>query len=273
MLGSARGADGVDAIERLAKAGITLNCQIVCCPGINDGAELEFSMTRLARLYPGVNSVSIVPVGLTRHRSGLYPLTPYDKARAGEVIGAVEAYAQKCLKACGSRVFFCADEFYIKAGRSLPEDEEYEGYVQLENGVGMMRLLITEFTDELEHERPASGEEFTLITGEDAAPFLQKLLCTLRQKWCTINGTVRPVKNAFFGESVTVAGLVTGGDIMRELERDEPRGRLLLPRNMLRHGEKVFLDDMRLSDIEARFGKVRIVEQDGADLLRAMLGK
>jgi putative radical SAM enzyme (TIGR03279 family) len=281
MLGSPRGANGVAVIRRLAGAGITMNCQIVLCPGINDGAELEYSMSELAALYPEVNSVSVVPVGLTRHREGLPQLTPFDAQKAAEAVRQVEAFAQKCLKSLGSRIFFCADELYIKAERELPPDEYYEGYPQLENGVGMLRLLIEEFNAELR----SVGDDvhivpppFTLATGRAAEKFIESLLCTAREICDNITGEVVGVANAFFGESVDVAGLVTGGDILKTLQNRKHAPRLLLPRNMLRVGETrdggVFLDDVTVRDIETKLNvTVRVVEQDGADLLRAVLGE
>ncbi|MDR0839105.1 MAG: DUF512 domain-containing protein [Oscillospiraceae bacterium] len=280
MLGSLRGADGVAVIRRLAEAGITMNCQIVLCPGLNDGAELEYSMSELAALYPEVNSVSVVPVGLTRHREGLPRLTPFDAQKAAEAVRQVEAFARKCLKTRGSRIFFCADELYIKAERELPPDEYYEGYPQLENGVGMLRLLIEEFNTALR----SAGDDvhivptpFTLVTGRAAEKFIESLLCTAREICDNITGEVVGVTNAFFGESVDVAGLVTGGDILKTLPNRAHAPRLLLPRNMLRVGETrdggVFLDDVTVRDIESTLNAtVRVVEQDGADLLNAILG-
>jgi putative radical SAM enzyme (TIGR03279 family) len=276
LLGSPNGARGVAVIRRLAAAGITLNCQIVCCPGINDGEELRYSMAELAKLHPAVASVSVVPVGLTKHRAGLYPLEPYDAARAAGVIGLVEAYAARCLKKRGSRIFYCADEFYIKAGLKLPEEASYEGYPQLENGVGMLRSLLTEFEDALADSAArgdaADGRPFTIVTGRAAEKYLQNVLYSAREKYAIISGSVLAVTNTFFGESVDVAGLLTGGDIIRALGESPPRGRLLLPRNMLRRGEDCFLDGVTLRALEAQFGAVRVVEQDGSDLLQAILG-
>ncbi|MDR0905045.1 MAG: DUF512 domain-containing protein, partial [Oscillospiraceae bacterium] len=240
MLGNPQGADGVAVIRRLAAAGVTMNCQIVVCPGLNDGAELEYSMAELAALYPEVNSVSIVPVGLTRHRGGLSKLTPFDAKTAAETLEQVEAFAEIFLQSHGSRIFFCADELYIKAGRELPDDEYYEGYPQLENGVGMLRLLITEFDDELKSavNVPDVTTDFTIATGKSAESFIENLLCKARKKWDNVRGTVVGVTNEFFGASVDVAGLVTGGDILKTLAGRELGPRLLLPRNMLRVGEE-----------------------------------
>jgi len=279
LLGNLQGADGVETIRRLARAGITMNCQIVVCPGINDGAELDRSIAELGALYPEVASVSIVPVGLTRYRDGLARLTPFDKQQAARTIAQVEAAADLFLTALGSRIFFCADELYIKAELPLPWDEEYEGYPQLENGVGMIRLLTEEFELELEDAEPSQVKsEFVAVTGRSAAPFIENLLCKLQEKCDNIKGAVIAVPNDFFGESVDVAGLVTGGDILKTLREygSEIPSRVLLPRNMLRVGDDrdggVFLDDVTVGQLERELGVVvRVVEQDGADLYRAML--
>jgi len=278
MLGNPQGGEGVAVIRRLADAGVTMNCQIVVCPGLNDGTELDDSIAKLAALYPEVASVSVVPVGLTRHRDALPRLTPFTTEGAAATIAQVEDYAELFLKSHGSRIFFCADELYIKAGLPLPADEAYEGYPQLENGVGMIRLLICEFEDELETAKmPQNPPRFTVATGKSAAPFIENLLCKLREKCHNTEGTVIAVANAFFGETVDVAGLVTGGDILTMLAERDLGARLLLPRNMLRVGDDrdggVFLDDITVGDLERKLGvTVRVVEQDGADLLRAMLG-
>jgi NifB/MoaA-like Fe-S oxidoreductase len=212
-------------------------------------------------------------VGLTAHREGLYPLTPYDCGLARETIAQVEAFSQICLKRYGSRIFFCADELYIKAKLDLPEDDFYEGYPQLENGVGMMRLLITEFEQALEGGIVADGAEFTVATGASAAAFIEKLLYTAREKCDTIRGNVCAVENTFFGGGVDVSGLVTGGDILRALDGKKLGKRLLIPRNMLRRGEDVFLDDVTALELSQKLGvTLRVVEQDGHDVLRAFCG-
>lgn len=273
LLGSKRGGEGLDIIRRFAEAGIVMNCQIVVCPGLNDSEALERSMRDLAELYPQVNSVSIVPVGLTKHRDGLYPLKPFDDVLAGKTVDQVDTFGRACLESRGSRMMFCADELYIKAGRELPDDEYYEDYPQLENGVGMMRLLITEFQNALKETTFKSGEEFSVATGISAAKFLENLLCTAQAFCDKINGNIYAIRNDFFGETVDVAGLVTGGDLIRQL-RGRPLGkRLLIPANMLRHGEDVFLDDVTVRDVSEQLGvQVRVVSQSGEDLARAMFG-
>ena len=260
---------GLDAMERFAAAGITMNCQIVSCPGWNDGDALQKTMEDLAALYPSVNSVSVVPVGLTRFREGLTPLEPYRKDTAAAVLDQVEAFGETCLQRHGSRIFWCSDEFYLKAERPLPDDAFYEDYTQLENGVGMLRLLETEFSaalsmqDEVDAVRP-----FAIATGVAAAPFLREIVDRAAEKCHNeMNCHVYPIVNHFFGETVDVAGLVTGGDLMAQLEGKPLGKRLLLPINMLRHGQDVFLDDVTLAQVEETLGvPVVPVDQDGFDL-------
>ena len=273
LLGNPNGGRGLELMRDFAGANIIMNCQVVCCPGLNDGAQLQKTMEDLASLYPQVPSVSIVPVGLTKHRQGLCELTPFDRERALETVRQVEAYGEACLERCGSRIFFCADEMYLKAGLPLPEDEFYEDYPQLENGVGLMRLLITEFDAAYEELTPGDLCEFSVATGVSAAPFIRSLAEKAARRDPAIRGTIYPVVNDFFGHTIDVAGLVTGGDIIRQLTGKELGKRLLIPRNMLRQGEGVFLDDVTLPELSEKLGvPVRVVEQDGGDLAAAMNG-
>ena len=268
-------ADIMGPLRRLTAAGITVDCQIVCCPGYNDREQLSRSMRELAELYPGVYSVSIVPVGLTMHREKLEKLTPFDRAGACETIDRVESFAAECLEKYGSRIFWCSDELYLKAGREVPADEYYEEYSQLENGVGLMRLLETEFLEALE-DVPAdagSGSAFCIATGVSAAPLLEKLLQTGHKKCANIKGQVYAVVNDFFGHTIDVAGLVTGGDLIAQLRGRDLGERVLIPHNMLRHGEGVFLDDVTLEEASAALGvPVVPIGSGGAELLNAMLG-
>lgn len=269
LLGNPRGGEILAILRRFAAAGIVMDCQVVLVPGWNDGAALAQTMTELAALHPAVNSVSIVPVGLTRHRENLPALTPFDRPGAAAVTVQVEAFAEECYVNHGSRIFFCSDELYLKAGRPVPEDEYYEGYPQLENGVGLLRLLETEFTEALSASPEArGGRPFSIATGLAAAPFLTRLTAL-----AGAGGQVYGVPNDFFGHTVDVAGLVTGQDILKHL-RGKPLGdRLLIPITMLRHGEGVFLDDLTPADLERELGvPVVPVECDGAKLLAAMRG-
>ena len=275
LMGNPRAADIMTPLRRLAKAGIEVNCQVVCCPGWNDGEELSRTMRELSELYPGVYSVSIVPVGLTKHRENLPSLTPFDAASAAETIDRVESFAAECLEAHGSRIFWCSDELYLKAGREIPSDEYYEEYSQLENGVGLIRLLETEFMDALEDVTPDAGRPagFTIATGVSAAPLLNKLLLTAQGKCAKINGSVCAIVNDFFGHTIDVAGLITGGDLIAQLRGKELGERVLIPAKMLRHGEGVFLDDVTLEEAGAALGvPVVPIGGSGRELLDAMLG-
>lgn len=275
LMGNPKAADIMGPLKRLADAGIVMDCQIVCCPGWNDRGQLSRTMSDLAGLYPGVNSVSIVPVGLTRHREGLPELTPFDRESAAETIDRVEAYAAECLSKLGSRVFWCSDELYLKAGREVPEDEYYEEYSQLENGVGLMRLLETEFMAALRLAEPdeGAGGRFAIATGVSAAPLLEKLLQTAHKKCAKIDGRVYAVVNDFFGHTIDVAGLVTGGDLIAQLRGKDLGERVLIPHTMLRHGEGVFLDDVTLEQASEALGvPVTPIGGSGGELLDAMLG-
>lgn len=275
LLGCPRGAEGYAQMQRLAAGGITMNCQIVCCPGLNDGEQLSRTMQDLAVLYPQVRSVSVVPVGLTKYREGLYPLTPFDRQKAEETVARVNAFGLQCLEQYGSRIFFCADELYLKAKQELPDEEYYEGYPQIENGVGLLRSMQEEFRPALRlEENPATEQMFCIATGVAAAPFMQDLLEQAMERFDNVHGYVYAIQNDFFGHTIDVAGLITGGDLIRQL-RGRPLGnRILIPQTMLRHGEGVFLDDITLQDVERELGvPVRPVMQDGYELLLAMLGE
>ena len=276
MMGNYAAAEIMDRIKKLSEAGITMNCQVVCCPGYNDGKELLNTIHDLAAFYPAVNSVAVVPVGLTKYRNGLEPLKPFNKEKAGAAIDVVEAFAAQCQAHYGSKIVFCSDEFYILAERELPDDEYYEEYSQLDNGVGMLRLLKVEFETALKMVESDEGDSvpFTVVTGEAAAPYLEKLLMTAAEKCDKIKGQVCAIRNDFFGHQINVAGLVTGGDLIAQLKGKALGEKLLIPSNMLRHGETVFLDDVTVADVERELNvKVIDIPQDGAELLYAMLGE
>lgn len=272
LLGFPDGGRGLELMRCFAKSGIKMNCQIVACPGINDGAALQKSMDDLSALYPGVNSVSIVPVGLTRHREGLYPLSSYTAVAAKEVLDMVETYGAYCKKTMGTTLFWCSDEFYLKAGCAIPADEYYEDYTQLENGVGMLRLLRTEFDSALRLMDSAITpvSPFATACGTAAAPWIQEIVDRAAEK-CHTRGMVFPIFNDFFGHDVNVSGLITGGDLIRQLKGKDLGQRLLLPVNMLRHGADVFLDDVTLADVRRELGvEIIPVNQDGFDLCDAI---
>ena len=274
LLGNPRAGEGYAIMQRLAAAGIVMNCQIVACPGLNDGAHLRKTMEDLRALYPQVESVSVVPVGLTKHREGLCPLRPYDEKSARETLKLVNGYGETCLREEGSRIFFCSDELFLKAHMPIPEEDYYEEYPQLENGVGMLRLLITEFLEELEKTETCDSEPFTIATGVAAAPFLRMLAQKAMEKFPTLHGEVYSVENMRFGTTIDVAGLVTGQDLIEQMRNKPLTGRLLISQTMLRHGEGVFLDDVTLPDVERELSiRVIPVPQDGRALCRAMCRK
>ena len=274
MLQNPRAGESIETMRRFAQAGIVMNCQIVCCPGLNDGEELLRSMRELEEMYPGIHSVSIVPVGLTRFREGLYPLTPYTRELAAETIDMVTAFGDECLKRHGTRIFFCGDELYIKAERELPPDEFYEEHTQLENGVGMIRLLETEFRSALMLSDEPDGVPFSIATGVSAAPYFEKLLGMAKEKYGTIKGQVYAIENDFFGRSINVTGLITGQDLIRQLKGKDLGQRLLISQNMLRREEMDFLDDVPLEQASKELGvPIYPIEQDGFALWDAMAGE
>jgi len=276
LLRNPRAGEGIDIMERFAANHITMNCQIVSCPGINDGPALDKTLADLAAMYPSVNSVSVVPVGVTKYREGLYPLRPYTREQAGALVGQVEAFSARHLAEKGTRLVWCSDEFYLLAGRELPSEDYFEDFTQLDNGVGMLTLLSREFgraLDLMERSELEGTAPFSIATGVSAAPFLAKLVAQAREKCGTIEGKVYPIVNRFFGETITVAGLVTGGDLIAQLRGKDLGQRLLIPASMLRSGENVFLDDVTTGDVERELGvPVTAVPQDGYELLDAMLG-
>ena len=277
MLGNRRAGESIEVMRRFAENGVCMNCQIVACPGINDGPALQRTLEDLTEMYPGVDSVSIVPVGVTKFREGLYPLKTYDKDTAAALIDQVEAWGAKCMERFGTTIFWCSDEFYLLSGRELPQDSYYEDYRQLENGVGMLRLLETEFRSAMEADdspAPGSVAPFTIATGVSAAPTLEKLVQLAAARCGGLDWRVVPIVNHFFGETIVVAGLVTGRDLMDQLRGKYLGERLLLPDNMLRYHENVFLDDVTVEEVEAALGVPLIfVEQDGGALWDAVLGR
>ena len=270
MLGNKNAARSLAYMRAFGKAGIQMNGQIVVCPGWNDGEQLRRTLSDLMDM--GFHSCSLVPVGLTKYRKGLAKLRPVDGKAAGEIIDIAEEYGRKCLAKFGTRLFFCADELFLRAGRPLPGEDYYEGYGQLENGVGMLRSLEQEFLSALSWEElPAEPTPFTIATGRAAEDFLRGLLHKAQERFPGLKGQVIGIDNDFFGHTIDVAGLLTGQDLSKQLRAHELGGRVLLPLHMLRHGETVFLDDYTVERLQEEIHcPVQIVGTDGGDLADAM---
>ena len=277
MLHNRFAGDVFPKIRRLADAGIELNGQIVLCRDINDGAELERSISDMTSYLPALRSVSVVPVGLSKYREGLYPLKPFDAQSAGEVIDLIESWQKKIYPQYGVHFVHASDEWYLLAGRPLPEEERYDGYLQLENGVGMLRLLKEEVEETLAEVKPdveTPKRRVSIATGRLAGPFLKELGKRIETVHQNVTLQIFKIRNDFFGESITVSGLITGQDLIAQLKDQDLGDELLLPSNMIRSGERVFLDDLTIEDAEEALGiPIRIVESGGRDLVCAVTGE
>ena len=260
-------------LRRFADNGISFHCQVVLCPGINDGPELERTLTDLTAFAPHALSCALVPVGLTRYREHLYPLRPYTREEARAVVKTAHAVQARMLESHGTRFVFPSDEFYQIAELPLPEDEAYEDYPQFENGVGLLRRLQDEFETACRLDPDESGNRarhVVVACGTSVAPFLRSLLDAHPVSGVTTE--IRPIRNRFFGETVTVSGLITGQDLIAQLSGVLADG-ILITRSMLRTGEDVFLDDVTLeSAVRALQIPITPVPDDGADLLYALRG-
>ena len=273
MLHNRFAGDIFPKVQRLYEAGIEMNGQIVLCKGVNDGEELERSIRDLSRYLPHLRSVSIVPVGLSKYRDGLYPLEPFIKEDAENVLERVHRWQKKLYAAYGLHFIHCSDEWYILADQPMPPEEQYDGYLQLENGVGMLRLLNTEVQDAVQAmEGNDTVRHFSVATGKLAAPYIEKNLSYVREKFPNIQGTVYAIRNDFFGPMITVSGLITGQDLIAQLKDQELGERLLIPCNMLRAGENVFLDDITVEEAEEALQiKITVVNEDGASFVHAVV--
>lgn len=273
MMNNRFAGESLKFIKMLVEGGIKINCQLVMCPGINDGNELVYSLKELSRLGENVQSVACVPVGLTKYREGLEKLEPFNADSAADVIHILEEFGDRCLKERGTRVFYPSDEFYLIAGKTLPEYEFYEDFPQIENGVGMFRDLEEGFTAALEDiGESAEKRHVSSVTGTAIYPLLNDLLDELRRKCNNLTIDLYPVENHFFGGAVDVTGLITGGDIIAQLKGKVNSPILIIPSVMLKADEDVFLDGVTLEDIAAELN-VRVVKagNTGADLVNAML--
>jgi Fe-S oxidoreductase, related to NifB/MoaA family len=275
MLNNRFAGKAMDIMRRFAEVGIKLNCQIVLCKGINDGDELDRTMNDLESLYPGLNSVSIVPAGLTKYREKLFPLMPYTVDECKQIIEQVQNFAEKCLEKHGERLFYCGDELYIKAGMRLPNPSEYDGYPQLENGVGMMASMYEEFEAELRNiddYKDVPYRQVSIATGAAAYEFISMLAEKLVKSTKNLSCTVYMIQNDFFGEEITVSGLITGQDLLNQLKYRALGERLYIPSSMLRHEQDMFLDNMTLKELSRALDiEIRPVPNDGAEFISALL--
>lgn len=268
--------EALGMMEELAQAGIAINAQLVLCPGLNDGEELRRSLTDLAQLTPSLQTVSCVPVGLTRYRDGLYPLRPYTREEAAATIDLIDSFGDIQQEKTGERLFYAADEFYLKAERPIPPAEFYGEFNQLENGVGMLALQRQQFLEALSDFEPDDrSRALSIATGQAAAPFLQALVDEAAKKWHNLKCSIYPIQNDFFGENITVAGLVTGQDLIAQLSGKPLGEHLLIPDVMLKFHEDVFLDDVSLEQVSEKLGVLveTVSAGDGYLLLAALLGE
>ena len=273
MLHNRFAGKALEKVDMLYNAGITMNGQIVLCKGVNDGDELEYSLEKLSAYAPVLQSVSVVPVGLTKYRKGLYPLEPFNKEDAEKVLNQIERWQKIMMEKYGIHFIHASDEWYILAGRELPCEEEYDGYLQLENGVGMLRLLETEVKETLKKltgdDRKVTGR---IATGKLAAPFIARYIEEIKKKFPNVQIPVTTIENRFFGEKITVSGLITGQDLKEQLSGLDLGEKLLIPCSMLKGDEEIFLDDMTLEELsEALKTEIVIVDTGGRDLVEAVI--
>ena len=274
MMNNRFAGKALDIMQRLANAGIAMNAQLVLCPGLNDGEELKRSLRDLLKLAPTLKTISCVPVGLTKYRDNLYPLRPYTKDEAAATIDLIDSFGDQALEAFGDRICYASDEFYLLAGRKLPAPAFYGDFNQLENGVGMLTLQRQQFEMALEDFEPDDKpRSLSIVTGLAAAPQIKELVSLAEKRWPGLHCTVYPVVNDFFGHNITVAGLITGRDMIAQLKGKDLGERLLFPDVMLRFHTDVFLDDITQSQIEDELGvpMVPVQADDGYELLRNMI--
>lgn len=263
-------------VRMLTEGGIKINTQIVLCPGYNDGEQLEYSLSELAKLGPNVQSIAVVPVGLTRYREKLTPLRGFFPQEAVEVVKTMERWGEYFCKEYGTRTAYASDEFYILAGKNFPPYEFYEDFAQLENGVGMMTLMQHDFAQALKEaqlEQSPAAHRCTIATGQLAYPMMQDFAERVQQAFPQVQVQVKKIRNDFWGPTITVAGLITGQDLLAQLEGLDLGSELLIPANMLRHEQDRFLDDLTLEQVQETLGVPALpVENDAFELLARMLG-
>ncbi len=275
MMKNKNAGNCLDYIKRLAEAGIEINTQLVLCPGINDGKELEYSLSELSKLYPAVKSIAAVPVGVTKHREGLFDMPTYTKQTAAEVIRIIEAFGDGFKALTGTRLAYAADEFYLKAEEDMPDADYYESYPQIENGVGMWTSFYDEVSEVLREVNADAVTErkLSLATGVAAYPLIKGVADRMMLLFPELKINVYEIKNDFYGHTVTVAGLLTAQDLINQLKDKQLNGLLILPEVMLKDGGNLFLDDLTVEDVEKALNvNIDTVSADGADLVNKIIG-
>ena len=302
MLNNRFAGEALKKVDKLFEAGIVMNGQIVLCKNVNDGKELDYSIEQLTKYIPLLESVSVVPVGLSKYRDGLYPLEPFTKDDAKRVLAQIHGWQAHCMVAHGTHFIHASDEWYLLAEEELPTEENYDGYLQLENGVGMLRLFENEFEEGLDYLKEEAKEDpvlykklypketkkdatetaesgkciqriVTIATGKSAYEMLAKLSARIMEEFPHVQVNCRAIRNDFFGEQITVSGLITGQDLIAQLRDRDLGDVLLLPENMLKCNEDVFLDDVTVSQVEKALQvKTDIVKSSGQAFLFKVLG-
>ena len=274
MLHNRFAGEALKKVDILYQGGIEMNGQIVLCKGVNDGEELERSIRDLTGYLPMLKSVSVVPVGLTKYREGLYPMPPFTKEDAREVIRVIHKWQEKVYKEYGTHFIHAGDEWYLLAEMEVPQEESYDGYLQLENGVGMLRLLFNEFEEAFgKLTGDDRVEELSVATAKLAYPYIDRMARRMQEKYPGLKIHTYCIRNDFFGERITVSGLITGQDLMAQLKDQELGERLLIPCNMLKMDEDIFLDDFTLDEVADTLQvPIDIVKSSGQDFVNAILG-
>ncbi|MBQ1896805.1 MAG: DUF512 domain-containing protein [Lachnospiraceae bacterium] len=280
MLGNRFAGSSLQKLNVLADAGIEMNGQVVLCKGINDGKELEFTISELMKYIPSFRSLSVVPVGLSKYRDGLFHLEPFEKDDCAEVIDIIEGYQKQCMEKYGIHFVHASDEFYLTAGRTMPEADRYDGYLQLDNGVGMIRSFIDERDEQIEKrmqdgsfDKDHGGKHITLVTGVLAYPIISESARMVEERANGLKIDVYAIRNDFFGERITVSGLLTGQDIIAQLKGRDLGDEIRLPESVVRAGTDVFLDDIKVSEVsDALQVRVVTIKSNGYDFVDSCLG-
>ncbi len=273
MLNNRFAGEALKKAQKFYEAGIIMNGQIVLCKGVNDKEELERSLKDLSQYMPYLQSLSVVPVGLSKHREGLYPLESFTKEDAKEVLRCIHKWQDKMYEKYESHFVHAGDEWYILAEEDFPEEENYDGYLQYENGVGMVRFMLDIFEKDVKaHSGDNREREISMVTGKLMYPFLQQMIKRINEKYPKVQVHLYGIRNDFFGEKITVAGLLTAQDIIAQIQGKPFGDRLLIPDSMLRSGERVFLDDVTVAEMEKTLQvKVDIVKSSGQDFVDKVL--